>query len=58
MDKAGGNKRIDRVRAAVFAATQDELVDHGYDGLSVEGSRAAPAFRSTWSQSAGPTQTR
>ena len=37
MDKAGGNERIDRVRAAVFAATQDELVDHGYDGLSVEG---------------------
>src|ERR1044072_7830996 len=37
MDKAGGNGRIDGGRAAVVGATQDELVDHGYDALSVEG---------------------
>ena len=37
MDEAGGIGRNDELRAAVVAATQDELIDHGYDALSVEG---------------------
>jgi len=37
MEQTLGSGRIDAVRAAVVAATQDELIDHGLDALSVEG---------------------